>query len=61
MGDEEDVLHGGGSGVLEQVTHMSYGYHIFGVVQGQTGWGFEQPGFVGGNCAHGRELDLDGH
>lgn len=36
-------------------------YHIFRIVWGQTGRGFEQPGFVGHVCAYGRELDLDGH
>lgn len=45
----------------EQVAHTSCGYSIFGIVQGQTGWGFKQPGFVGDVRAHGRELDLDGH
>lgn len=47
--------------MLEQVVHTSYGYYIFGMVQGQTGWVFEQPGSVGGVRAQGRELDLDGH
>ena len=27
--------------------------------QGQAGWGFEQPGMVGGVPAHGGELELD--
>ena len=30
-----------------------------GSVQGQTGWGFEQPGLVEGIPAHGKGLDLD--
>lgn len=29
-------------------------------VQGQTGWGFEQPVLVGGAPAHARGLELDG-
>lgn len=45
--------------MLEQVAHTSYVYHIFGIVQGQSGWGFVvQPGSVGGVCACVRELDL---
>lgn len=47
--------------MLEQIVHTSYGCHIFGIVQGQTGWDFEQSGSVGGVHAHGSELDLDGH
>jgi len=30
-----------------------------GVVQGQVGWGPEQPEMLGGSLAHGRDLDLD--
>ena len=30
-----------------------------GSVQGQVGWGFEQPGLVEGVPAHGRGLGLD--
>jgi len=29
--------------------------------QGHTGWGPEKPDLVGGNPAHGRSLELDGH
>lgn len=47
--------------MLVQIVHTSYDYHVFGIVQGQTGWGFQHPGSVGGVRAHGRELDLDGH
>jgi len=29
-------------------------------IQGQSGWGFEQPGLEGGVPAYGRELELGG-
>ncbi|PKU39640.1 hypothetical protein llap_10061 [Limosa lapponica baueri] len=34
-------------------------WSIPGGVQGQAGWGFEQPGLVGGVPAHGRGLEFD--
>ena len=38
---------------LEQVAQSSCGCPIPGSVQGQAGWGFEQPGPVEGGPAHG--------
>ncbi|KAJ7411391.1 hypothetical protein WISP_102642 [Willisornis vidua] len=43
---------------LEQVAH-SCGCPIPGSVQGQVGWGSEQPGLVEGVPAHSRVLKLD--
>jgi len=39
---------------LEQVAQRSCGCPLPGSVQGQVGWGFEQPGLVQGVPAHGR-------
>ena len=39
---------------LEQVAQRGCGCPIPGSVQGQVGWGFEQPGLVEGVPAHGR-------
>jgi len=38
----------------EQVSQRSCGCPLHGSVQGQVGWGFEQPGLVEGVPAHGR-------
>ena len=40
--------------MLEQVAQSSYEHPLPGIVQGQIGWGFEQPGLVEGVPAHGR-------
>ena len=32
-----------------------------GSVQGQAGWGFEQPGLMEGVSVHGRGVGLDDH
>jgi len=45
---------------LEQITQRSYGCPIPGDIQGQVGWGLEQPDLVVGSSAHDRELELDG-
>ena len=42
---------------LEQISQRSCGCPIPGSAQGQ---GFGQPDLMGGNPAHGRELELDG-
>jgi len=39
---------------LEQVAQRSCGCPLPGIVQGQVGWGFEQPGLVEDVPAHGR-------
>jgi len=39
---------------------QSCGCPIPGGVQDQVGWGFGQPGLVGGVPAHGRGLEPDG-
>ena len=46
-------LHCEGSEELEQVAQRGCGCPIPGSVQGQAGWGFEQPGLVEGVPAHG--------
>ena len=43
-----------GGEALEQVAQGSCGGPIPGSAQGQVGWGFGQPGLVGGIPAHGR-------
>ena len=50
----EEVLHCEGGEALEQVAQRGCGCPIPGSVQGQAGWGFEQPGLVEGVPAHGR-------
>jgi len=37
---------------------MINGNYLPGSIQGQDGWGFEQPGLVGGTPAYSRELEL---
>jgi len=41
---------------VEQVAQRSCGCLIPGSVQGQVGWGFDQPGLVEGMLAHGRGI-----
>jgi len=43
-----------GGEALAQVAQRSCGCPLPGNVQGQVGWGFEQPGLVEGVPAHGR-------
>ena len=47
------------SETLEQVTQRSCGCSIPGNIQGNVGWGFEQPGQVKDAPAHGRGVGLD--
>jgi len=47
------MLHREGGETLEQVAQRSYGCPLPGSVQGQVGWGFEQPGLVEDVPAHG--------
>ena len=46
-------------GTLEQFAQRGCGCPLPGDVQGQAGWGFEQPGLVGGVPSNSRELELD--
>jgi len=43
---------------LEHVAQRGCGYHHLEDVQGQSGWGFEQPGLVGSVPAYSRGLEL---
>jgi len=47
-------LYSEGAEALAQVAQRSCGCALPGSVQGQVGWGFEQPGLVEGVPAHGR-------
>ena len=51
---KEEVLCCEGGEALEQVAQRSCGCPLPGIVQGQAGWGFEQPDLVEGVPAHGR-------
>ena len=48
-----------GSWALEQVAQWGCGCPLPGSIQGQAGWGFEQPGLEGGVPAYSRGLELD--
>jgi len=52
--DKEEILYNEGGEALEQVAQRSCGCPLPGSVQGQVGWGFEQPGLVAGVPAHSR-------
>ena len=54
MRRKEEVLRYEGGEALAQVAQRGCGCPIPGSVQGQVGWGFEQPGLVEGVPAHGR-------
>ena len=45
--------------MLEQVAQRGCGCSHHGGVQGQAGWGFEQPGLEGGVPAYSSGLELD--
>jgi len=51
---KEEILCYESSEALEQVARRSCACPVTGNVQGQAGWGFEQPGLVEGVPAHGR-------
>jgi len=53
-GDEDEILHSEGGEALAQVAQRICGCPFPGSVQGQVGWGFEQPGLLEGVPAHGR-------
>lgn len=44
---------------MEEVAQRSCQCPIPESIQGQTGWGFQQPGLMETVPAHGRELELD--
>jgi len=46
---KQEILHYEGGEALEQVVQRSCGCPLPGSVQGQAGWGFEQPGVVEGD------------
>ena len=60
MGHKEEILYDEGGETLEQVAHRSCGCPIPGSVQGQVGWGFEQPDLMKDVPAHGRGAGLEG-
>jgi len=47
------MVHYAGGEALAQVAQRNCGFPLPGSVQGQAGWGFEQPGLVEGVPAHG--------
>jgi len=49
-----------GCEALEHIAQRSFVCPLSVSVQGQVGWGFEEPGVVEGVSAHGRRLELDG-
>ena len=51
---KKEILYSEGGEALDQVAQRSCGCPLPGSVQGQAGWGFEQPGLVEGVPAHGR-------
>jgi len=52
---KREILHYTGCEALEQVAQRSYGCPFPGSVQGQIGWGFEQPELVEGAPTHSGE------
>ena len=53
-----EILYCEGSETLEQVAQRGCGCPLPGSIQGQAGWGFEQPGLEGGVPAYSRGLEL---
>ena len=58
MGHTEDIFYDEGGETLEQVAPRSCGCPVFGSVQGQAGWGFEQRDLVKDVPAHGSGVEL---
>jgi len=50
---KKEILHHEGGEALAQAAQRSCGCPVPGSVQGQVGWGCEQPGLVEGVPAHG--------
>ena len=59
-GYKEEILPYEGGETLARVAQSSCGCPIPGSVQGQAGWGLEQPGQVEGVPAQGRGVEVDG-
>ena len=55
---QEENLYCEGGETLEQVAHRGCGCLLLGGIQGQAGWGCEQPGLEGGVSAYSRGLEL---
>ena len=55
----EEILYCEGGEALEQVAQRGCECPLPGKIQGQAGWGFEQPGLEGGVPAYSRRLKLD--
>ena len=51
------ILHSEGGEALAQTVQGSCGCPVPGHVQGQAGWGFGQPGLLGGIPAYGRGVE----
>jgi len=56
---KKGILYDDGGETLAQVAQRCWGYQIIGSVQGQVGWGFEQPDPVKYVPAHGRRVGPD--
>ena len=56
---QQEILYYEGDETPEQVTQRGCGCLHPGSIQGQAGWGCEQPGLQGGVPAYGRGLELD--
>ena len=52
-----EILYDGSMETLEQVAQRSCGCPLPGSVQGEVGWGLEQPDLVEDVPAHGRGMD----
>ena len=55
---QAEILYCEGGETLEQVAQRGCGCPLPGGLQGQPGWGFEQPGLEGGVPAYSRGLEL---
>ena len=57
----QEFVYGEGGETLEEVTLRSCACSLPGSLQGQVGWGFEQPGLLEGVLARIRWSELDDH
>ena len=53
----EEILYCKGGEALEQVAQKGYECSLPGSIQGQAGWGREQPGLVGGVPAYSHGVE----
>jgi len=58
MSYKKEILYYESGEGLDQVAQRSCGCPLPGSVQGQVGWGFEQPGLVEGVHVHGRGVGI---